>query len=71
MTSQELTIELFDRVKKYKFIIIFSALFFAGILAIYALKTPVTYTSVSTIFPLTGSGDNNATTSALNALFNG
>ncbi len=71
MTSQELTIELFKRVKKNIFIIIFTALFFAGILAIYALKTPVTYTSVSTIFPLTGSSDNNATTSALSALFSG
>ncbi|MGN6531596.1 MAG: Wzz/FepE/Etk N-terminal domain-containing protein [Ginsengibacter sp.] len=71
MTSQELTIELFNRVKKHKFIIIFTALFFAAILAIYALKTPVTYTSVATIFPLTASSDNNAATSALSALFSG
>jgi uncharacterized protein involved in exopolysaccharide biosynthesis len=71
MTSQELTIELFNRVKRRRLIIIFTALFFAGILAIYALKTPVTYTSVSTIFPLTGSSDNNTATSALSALFSG
>ena len=71
MTSQELTIEIFKRVKKHKLIIIFTALFFTALLAIYALKTPVTYTSVSTIFPLSASSDNNATTSALSALFSG
>lgn len=71
MTSQELTIEIFNRVKKHKFIIIFTALFFTALLTIYALKTPVTYTSVSTIFPLNASSDNNATTSALSALFSG
>jgi uncharacterized protein involved in exopolysaccharide biosynthesis len=71
MTSQQLTIELFTRVKKNKFIIIFTALFFMALLAIYALKTPVTYTSVSTIFPLNATSDNNATTSALSALFSG
>lgn len=71
MTSQELIIEIFKRVKSHKFIIIFTALFFTALLAIYALKTPVTYTSVSTIFPLNGSSDNNTTTSALSALFSG
>jgi len=71
MTSQELIIEIFKRVKNHKFIIIFTALFFTALLAIYALKTPVTYTSVSTIFPLNASSDNNTTTSALSALFSG
>lgn len=71
MTSQELIIEIFKRVKSHKFIIIFTALFFTALLAIYALKTPVTYTSVSTIFPLNASSDNNTTTSALSALFSG
>jgi len=71
MTSQELTIELFTRIKKHKFIITFTALFFMALFTIYALKTPVTYTSVSTIFPLTASSDNNATSSALSALFSG
>jgi uncharacterized protein involved in exopolysaccharide biosynthesis len=71
MTSQELTIELFTRIKKHKFIITFTALFFMALFTIYALKTPVTYTSLSTIFPLTASSDNNATSSALSALFSG
>lgn len=71
MTSQQLTIGLFNRIKKRKFIIVLTALFFAAILAIYALKTPVTYTSVSTIFPLTAGNDNSAATTTLSALFNG
>ncbi|MEO9021031.1 MAG: Wzz/FepE/Etk N-terminal domain-containing protein [Ginsengibacter sp.] len=71
MTSQELTIEFFNRIKKHKYIIVCVAIIFAVVLALYALKTPVTYTSKSTIFPLNGGSDNNATTSALSALFSG
>ena len=41
-----------------------------AILAIYALKTPVTYTSKSVIFPLNSTTDN-STSSALSALFSG
>lgn len=70
MTSQEFTIEFFNRLKKRKYIIICMAIFFAVILALYALKTPVTFTSTSTIFPLTGGNDNNTASSALSALFN-
>ena len=45
----------------------FSQLFFP--FSLY--KTPVTYTSTAIIFPLTASNDNNATSSALSALFSG
>jgi len=71
MSSQELTIEFIARVKKHKLFIICTALFFAAVLVLFALKTPVTYTSTSTIFPLTAGNDNNAATSALSALFSG
>lgn len=70
MTSQELTIGFFTRLKRHKYIIICAALICAAVLSLYALKTPVTYTSKSTIFPLTGGGDNSSA-SALSALFSG
>lgn len=71
MSSQELTIEIIARIKRHKVFIGCAALFFAALLIIYALKTPVTYTSTSTIFPLTAGNDNNTTSSALSALFSG
>ncbi|MDE3183867.1 MAG: hypothetical protein KGM16_10650 [Bacteroidota bacterium] len=71
MSSQELTIEFIKRIKKHRLFIIFSSLFFAAVLVVYALKTPVTYTSTASIFPLTAGNDNNATSSALSALFSG
>lgn len=71
MTSQELTIGIFDRLQRHKYFIICFSVICAGILAVYALKTPVTYTSRSTIFPLTGGGDNSSASSALSALFGG
>lgn len=71
MTSQELTIEIIARVKKHKFFIICTALFFTIALVVYALKTPVTYTSTSIIFPLNAGSDNNSSSSALSVLFSG
>jgi hypothetical protein len=71
MTSQELTIGFFIRLKRHKYIIIVVSLLCAAILVLYALKTPVTYTSKSTIFPLTSGGDNTSASSALSALFSG
>lgn len=71
MSSQELTIEIIARIKKHKVFIGCAALFFASMLIIFALKTPVTYTSTSSIFPLTAGSDNNNSSSALSALFSG
>jgi hypothetical protein len=71
MSSQELTIEFIARLKKHKIFILSFAVFLAAVLIIFALKTPVTYTSTSTIFPLTAGNDNNSATSALSALFSG
>ncbi len=71
MSSQELTIEFIARVKKHKVFILCAALFFTAVFVIYALKTPITYTSTATIFPLTAGGDNTSASSALSALFNG
>src|SRR5690242_20797131 len=71
MSTQELTIEFIARLKKHRIFIIAFAVFIAAVLIIFALKTPVTYTSTSTIFPLTAGNDNNSATSALSALFSG
>jgi uncharacterized protein involved in exopolysaccharide biosynthesis len=70
MSSQELTIEFIARIRKHKVSIGCAAIIFATALVIFALKTPVTYTSTSTIFPLTAGNDNNSA-SALSALFSG
>lgn len=71
MTSQEFTIAFFHRIKKNKYLIVCVALICSAVFIIYALKTPMTYTSTATIFPLTASGDNGSATSALSALFSG
>lgn len=71
MTSQELTIEFIERLKKRKFLALVVSLLFAAVGALYALKTPVTYTSRATIFPLTSGTDNSSASSALSALFSG
>lgn len=71
MTSQELTIEFINRLKRYKYFILIISLIGAAILAVYALKTPITFTSKSTIFPLTSGNDNTSASSALSALFSG
>ncbi len=71
MTSQELTIGFFERLKRRKYIIVFVSIICSAILVVYALKTPVTYTSRATIFPLTGGNDNSSASSALSALFGG
>jgi uncharacterized protein involved in exopolysaccharide biosynthesis len=71
MNSQELVIGFFEKLKKNKYFIICFSFALGAIMAVYALKTPVTYTSRSTIFPLTGGSDNNSASSALSALFSG
>jgi capsule polysaccharide export protein KpsE/RkpR len=67
MTTQELTTALFHRLKKTWIIIIISGIVCGGALVFYALQTPVTYTSMASIFPLT-SGSDNSSTSVLSAL---
>jgi uncharacterized protein involved in exopolysaccharide biosynthesis len=68
MTTQELTAAIFKRLKKVRLIIIAVAVAAAFALVLYAKQKPVTYTSRSSVFPLTSSNDNNATSSTLSAL---
>ena len=68
MTTQELTTAIFKRLKKVRFIIIAVAVAAAFALVLYAKQKPVTYTSRSSVFPLTSGNENNATSSTLSAL---
>lgn len=68
MTSQELTSAIFHRLKKFSIVIIAVSVTASAGLIFYALQKPVTYTSRSSIFPLTSGADNTATSSALSAL---
>ncbi len=68
MTTQELTRSIYQRLKKFGIIIIIVGIVAALALVFYAKQKPVTYTSRSSVFPLTSGNDNNATSSTLSAL---
>ena len=71
MTTQELTTAIYQRLRKFRFIIIVVAILAAMALILYAKQKPVTYTSRASVFPLTSGNDNNATSSTLSALLGG
>jgi uncharacterized protein involved in exopolysaccharide biosynthesis len=66
--TQELTTAIYLRLKKVGIIIITVAIISALTLILYALQKPVTYTSRSSVFPLTSGNDNSASSSTLSAL---
>ena len=68
MSTQELTTAIFQRLKKFRVVIIIAGILAASALILHAMKQPVTYTSKSSVFPLSSSNDNNATSSTLSAL---
>ncbi len=68
MTTQELTRVIYQRLRRFGFIIIIIGVVAALALVFYAKQKPVTYTSRSSVFPLTSGNDNNATSSTLSAL---
>ncbi len=68
MSTQELTTAIFHRLKKFRVVIIIAGILAASALILHAMKQPVTYTSKSSVFPLSSSNDNNATSSTLSAL---
>lgn len=71
MSNQELTTAIFQRLKKFRIIILITGVTAGSVLALYAMTKPVTYTSVSSVFPLSSSSDNSTSSSALNALLGG
>ncbi|MEO8859900.1 MAG: hypothetical protein ABI358_00640 [Ginsengibacter sp.] len=68
MTTQELITAIYNRLKKVSLVIIFVAIIASLALIFYAKQKPVTYTSKSSVFPLTSGNDNNASSSTLSAL---
>ncbi len=68
MSTQELTTAIFQKLKKFRVVIIIAGILAASALILHAMKQPVTYTSKSSVFPLSSSNDNNATSSTLSAL---
>ncbi len=71
MTTSELTGIIFKRLKKFSLLIIVVAIIAAILLYLYAKKTPDTYTSTATIFPLNSSPEGGNTSSALSNLLGG
>ncbi len=68
MNTHELTGAIFQKTKKFGVVIIIAGIAAAVALALYAKHKPATYTSFSSVFPLSSSSDNNASSSALSAL---
>ncbi len=68
MSTQELSISIYQRLKKAKVVIIVVSILVSAALIIYAKQTPVTYTSKASVFPLTSSNDNSANSSTLSVL---
>ena len=68
MTTADLTRLIFKRLKKFRYIILAAGLIVAVLLYFYAKRTPLTFTSRATIFPLTSSPESSGTTNALSVL---
>lgn len=68
MTTAELTRLIFKRLRQFRFVILAAGIIAGVILYLYAKKTPVTFTSRATIFPLTSSPENSGASSALSVL---
>lgn len=68
MTTADLTRLIFKRLKKFRFVILAAGLIVAVLLYLYAKRTPVTFTSRATVFPLTSSPENTGTSNALSVL---
>lgn len=68
MTTADLTRLIFKRLKKFRYVILAAGLIVAVLLYFYAKRTPVTFTSRATVFPLTSSPENTGTSNALSVL---
>lgn len=68
MTSKALTIKLFNRLRKLRFVILLGGLFIAVLFYLYAKSIPTVYSVKSTVFPLTAGPDRSSGTSKLSEL---
>ena len=68
MTTHELIKKIFLRIGRFKFIILAGGLVLAVLFYLYGKSISPVYTSRSSVFPLTATNDNSATSSALSSL---
>jgi hypothetical protein len=68
LNTTELTTAIFNRLRKSRFMILIIALVFAALLAMFAMNTPVTLTSKSSIFSLSSGNDNPSASNALSLI---
>lgn len=68
MTTADLTRLIFKRLRKFRFVILAAGIIVAVLLYFYAKRTPVTFTSRATVFPLTSSPESSGTSNALSVL---
>jgi hypothetical protein len=71
VTSSELLIRVFKRLKKFSIIILVFAVIIAMLFAFYAKRTPIIYISKASVFPLNSSSESVSSSSALTQLFLG
>ena len=68
MTTNELIKAIFLRIGRFKFLILAGGLLFAALFFLYARAVKPVYTAKASVFPLTASSDNSASTSALSSI---
>lgn len=68
MTSKELTQKILHRIIKFKLLILITGIALAILLFFYTKNIPKVYSSKATVFPLSGSNDNTATSALSSAL---
>jgi HPt (histidine-containing phosphotransfer) domain-containing protein len=68
VTTSELIKRIFLKIGRYKFLILLGGLVLAVLVFLYAKSVHPVYTSRASLFPLTASSDNSASTSALTSI---
>ncbi len=68
MTTQELIQRIYLRLKRFRYLILFSGLILAALLFFWAMGKPTIYTSRASVFPLTAARDNSIANSALSSI---
>ena len=68
MTTNELIKEIFVRIGRFKFLILGGGLLFAALFFLYARSIKPVFTARASVFPLTASNDNSASSSALSSI---
>ena len=68
MTTQELIKKIFFKLSRYKFLVIGAGIIIGALFYLYGKSIKPVYTTRASVFPLTASSDNSASTSALSSL---